>query len=407
MKPPHARTRGAHAALLSGLWEGRPLGQTLLSLVLTAGAIPLLMEALTLVMDRSYTFHVNANTEVLTLTTEALTGTGWYLENAQARQESPLQAAAAAAAAVGSSEDDTATFFELPADREPLAWEPFTGYVEVGPHARVRLTRQGNGPLSIHIAEARDVAEDKTSALPAAVLRPLSEEEGHSTRDIELQVTLDEHPLNGTLQGLGTVGDVVSPPTVPVSPPLLRNGDVSVVGRRLGSELLYTVMNMPLRLGDEVRVLTRRLALDDPDQERLQEATAPFTCTFSVAGATSDATGIDLACHASGRSLAISRFGARTGSLEPRPWDVLANEPSMQAILPLALTALFALIQRLLDGVYTRLSGQAGKLLRRLGWKSDGDRSNQRLLRRRTLHCHARRRWFAKTPSRAPRKEGR
>ncbi|MGJ7457358.1 hypothetical protein [Halomonas sp. RA08-2] len=402
MKPQHTRTRGAHAALLSGLWEGRPLGQTLLSLVLTAGAIPLLMEALTLVMDRSYTFHVNANTEVLTLTTEALSGTGWYLEKAYARLESPLQAAV-----VDSADDDTGTFFELPADLAPLAWEPFTGYVEVGPQARVRLTRQGSGPLSIHITEARGDAESRTSALPAAVLRPLSEEEGHSTRDIELRVTLDEHPLNGTLQGLGTVGDVLSPPTVPVSPPLLRNGDVSVVGRRLGSELLYTVMNMPLRLGDEVRVLTRRLALDDPDQERLQEATAPFTCTFSVAGATSGATGIDLACHASGRSLAISRFGARTGSLEPRPWDVLANEPSMQAILPLALTALFALIQRLLDGVYTRLSGQAGKLLRRLGWKSDGDRSNQRLLRRRTLHCHARRRWFAKTPSRAPRKEGR
>ncbi|TLF47240.1 hypothetical protein FEI13_16320 [Halomonas urmiana] len=379
MTPRHARTRGAHAALLSGIWEGRPLGQTLLSLVLTAGSIPLLMEAMTLVIEGPYTFHVDAKSEVLTLTTEELSGTGWYLENAEARQESPLQAAAAGT--------DEASFIELPTDRAPRPWESFTGYVEVGPHARVTLTRQGSGPLSIHIAAARDAPATTDTAQPAAVLKPLSGDDRQASRDLELQVMLTEQPLNGTLQGLGAIGGDAYSPSEPASPPLLRTGEVSVVGRRLGSELLYTVMAVPLRLGDEVRVMTNRAALDNPDGEGLREAMAAFTCTFSVVGAASDGTGIDLACHASGRSLAISRFGARIGSLQPRPWDVLANEPSMQAILPLGLTALFALFHRLLDSLYPRLCGWTNKHLRRLGVIRDVDHP----VRRWAVHRRARR----------------
>src|SRR5690554_6908515 len=94
----HKRTRGAHAALLSSVWEGRPFGQTLLALVLTAGAVPLLMEAMTRLMDRLYTFYVTANTDVLTLTTTELSGTRWYLDRAQARLEAPWQGRTPAAA---------------------------------------------------------------------------------------------------------------------------------------------------------------------------------------------------------------------------------------------------------------------------------------------------------------------
>lgn len=269
--PRHARTRGAQAALLSGIWEGRPLGQTLLALVLTAGSIPLLLEAGSEVIERPYTFHVQAKSEVLTLTTDQMTGTGWYLENARARQESPLQAAVASA--------EAASFIALPADLAPRAWQPFTGYVEVGPHARVSLTRLGSGPLSIHIATAPNAPADIDQALPAAVLKPLSGDDRQASRYLELRVALTEQPLNGTLQGLGAIGgDAYSPE--PASPPLLRAGEVSVVGRRLGSDLLYTVMAVPLRLGDEVRVLKQRASLDTPTDEGLGEAMAAFTCTF-------------------------------------------------------------------------------------------------------------------------------
>lgn len=376
-RPPYTRTRGAYAALLSGVWEGRPLAQTLLALVLTAGAVPLLMEAMTRLLDRPYTFYINAHTELLMLGTMELSGTRWYLENARVRLEGPLPA-----------EGPTlgADFIELPPTlddllQEPVPWKPFQGYVEVGPNAEVTLTRQGSGPLSIHIVEARQAAGLPPAGPPAAVLEPLDGKASHSSRNVELQVMLERLPLNGTLEGVGAIGGEPHRPTRPASPPLLRSGDVTVVGRRLGSELLYTVMHVPLRLGDEVRVMESRQLPGNQEELRAPGAGAELTCIFSVAPAASDGRGIDVACHASGRSLAISRFGERSGSLQPRPWDVLVNEPSMQAIMPLAFTALFALIQRVLDGIYPKLGAWARRRLR--GWQPAGPEASRAPTRRR------------------------
>ncbi|HLV18812.1 MAG TPA: hypothetical protein VKY70_15255 [Pseudomonas sp.] len=369
----HKRTRGAHAALLSSVWEGRPFGQTLLALVLTAGAVPLLMEAMTRLMDRPYTFYVTANTDVLTLTTTELSGTRWYLDRAQARLEAPWQARTPAAA--------EGPFIELPPAFAPTPWEPFQGYVEVGPNANVTLTRQGSGPLTMQVASPPSPPAD-IAALPAAVLEPLDDGEARSTHSVALQVTLDTQPLNGTLQGMGAIGGEPHRPTHPASPPLLRSGEVTVVGRRLGSELLYTVMHVPLRLGDEMRVMQQRRPPGEVDDAHGPGEAAEFACIFSVAPPASGGSGIDLACHASGRSLQISRFGERSGSLQPRPWDVLINEPSLQAVMPLAFTALFALIQRLLDGAYPRLRGWAHRRFR--GWQPAGPEASRAPFRRRS-----------------------
>ena len=360
--------RGVQAAWLGGGMAERPVGQTLLALVVTLAAIPLILHLITQLFERPYAFYINANSEVLELSTTELTGTRWYLDHARLLYQ------------VEAQHEERSPDALIPLDHGTPDMEPpdFQGYLEIGPNATVTLTRQGAGLLDIQIEPARSGDPRETSALPAVLLEPLEctvqapphasasrhpncadEEEATritealALREAKLKVDIGEAPLNGTLKGLGHIGGEPYQPTIPASPPLMRHGEVAVVGRRMVSEQIYTLMQAPLHLGDTVSV---RGGTDSPPATAEKEDSALFTCLFSVESKALEGKGIDLACHASGRSLAIGRYGdISRNDLAPRPWDVLINEPSMQATLPLAITGLFILVMRLLDGLYPRL----------------------------------------------------
>lgn len=358
-----------------GVHSERPIGQTLLAAAISLAAIPLMLQAITHLLERPYAFFVDANSETLQLTTLENSAASWFVQDALLSHRSksaPLPA--------GSLIPLDSTVSDA-----PLA-NSFSGCVEVGPHAIVTLVRQGSGRLRINI-EAADDAE--RSATPAAVLRPLAslaedgsgiQGEGCSERagvqalqKATLETTLGEQPLNGILKGLGKIGGEPYLSNIAGSPPLLRHGEVSMVGRRLISAQVYTPMQTSLHLGDTVGVLGDAQSSNAPSASE-EDDSALFTCLFSVVGKAQDGNGIELACHASGRLLAIGRYGDRSrNDLAPRPWDILINEPSMQVILPLVISGLFALLLRLLDGLYPKLCQWMGAGLARIS-KSESEK---------------------------------
>lgn len=393
-----------------GAFAERPIGQTLLALVATLAAIPLVLQLITQWGERPYAIYLDANSEILTLTTTELSGTRWYLEDALL--EDHVETATPDTGEAAQVETEPATpLIVVDLEAPPPPRFAFQGYLEIGPNARVVLTRRGAGALRIRVeaappgdapdanqeASRAEAASPEKSAnayrLPAAVLEPLACDPGATrffgtaqqaacvddTADAKaprvtdtlaldeatLTVTVGEPPLNGTLKGLGIIGGEPYQPTTPGSSPLLRQGEVAVVGRRLISEQIYTLMEVPLHLGDTVSV--RGDAEAASQQAQRDDDSALFTCLFSIEGEALEGEGIELACHASGRSLAIGRYGDRSrDDLAPRPWDVLINEPSMQAILPMAITGLFVLLLRLLDGLYPRLCRRLSAGLARL-----------------------------------------
>ncbi|XKE46952.1 hypothetical protein LG302_07400 [Halomonas organivorans] len=375
----------------SGGMAERPIGQALLALVVTLAAIPLILQLITQELERPYAFYVEANSEVLQLTTTELSGTRWYLEHARlVHQEGAERPRVAAENRAGTEEPLIDLDFDAPA---PDCFA-FQGYLEIGPNASVTLTRQGTGPLDIQVESASSSAAPDASRLPAALLEPLARDTENATighpvcdegieptriteslalRKAELRVNIGELPLNGTLKGLGQIGGEPFRPTTPISPPLLRRGEVAVVGRRMISEQIYTLMEVPLHLGDTVSVRGDAEASSQLAQAK-DDDSALFTCLFSVEGEALEGEGIELACHASGRTLAIGRYGDNSrNDLAPRPWDVLVNEPSMQAILPLAISGLFVLMLRLLDGLYPRLCRKLSASLVRLKQRRSAD----------------------------------
>jgi hypothetical protein len=346
----------------------RPIGQTLLAAAISLAAIPLILQAITHLLERPYVFFVDANSETLQLTTLESSAASWFVQDALLSHHSksaPLPA--------GSLIPLDSTVSDAPQANS------FSGCVEVGPHAIVTLVRQGSGRLRLNIA-AEGTAQH--SATPAAVLRPLAPltddasdtaSEGCSEHDsvqalqeATLEAIIGEQPLNGILKGVGRIGDEPYLSNLAGSPPLLRSGEVSVLGRRLLSGQVYTLMRTSLHLGDTVSVRESPRASDAP-AATVNDKLALFTCLFSVVGKEQEGSGIELACHASGRSLAIGRYGDRSrNDLTPRPWDILINEPSMQVILPLVITGLFALLLRLLDRLYPKLCQRVGAGLARI-----------------------------------------
>lgn len=366
--------RGIQAAWLGSSMAERPIGQTLLALVVTLAAIPPTLQLITQLLERPYAFYVEGNSEVLQLTTTELGGTRWYLEHASLvhRKEAEVPRLGEA-----SSERSGNPLIPLDLNAPTQACPIFQGYLEIGPNASVSLTRQGAGPLDIRVESTPPGDGSDASGLPAALLEPLARDVQDTTavgalrhpaceaveeptriaeplalREAGLRVHIGEPPLNGTLKGLGQIGGEPYQPTTPVSPPLLRRGEVAVVGRRLISEQIYTLMEVPLHLGDTVSVRGNEETASQQAKAGNGDS-ALFTCLFSMEGAALEGEGIKLACHARGRSLAIGRYGdISRNDLAPRPWDVLINEPSMQATLPLAITGLFILVLRLLDRLY-------------------------------------------------------
>ena len=123
-------------------------------------------------------------------------------------------------------------------------------------------------------------------------------------------------------------------------PPVLRAGRVVVIEKRLLSDLRYPVMELDLQLGDEVWVM---------DAEGNPAATA---CVFSVAGL--NTSGIEVACHATGKTLQVSRFGVHLVEMEPGPWDIVLAEPTLQAMLPLLFSMIYVALQWLLGFIFPR-----------------------------------------------------
>ncbi|MBF7052515.1 hypothetical protein IOC61_04190 [Halomonas sp. KAO] len=347
---PRGGGHGLSNALLGNQLADRPIGQILLALAATLAAMPLILQLLTESLERPYAFYINANSEALRLTTQENAAASWFLESAVIRERAETLP------------DPTAPI--ILHDSQATAPQPFHGCLEIGPHAEVTLRRQGSGALMVSI---EGLPIEQRQATPAVVLRPLiqlpdgssdiqcahSHAQGmQALQRITLEAAIGDQPLNGTLRGRGRIGDDPYFSSMAQSPPLLRGGEVIAMGRRLFSERAYTLMEAPLHLGDTLSVL---------DSTKPEDESTLMTCLFSVAGGDTEVGGIDLSCHANGQALSILRYGDRSrDSLAPRPWDVLINEPSMQVVLPLAITGLFVFALRLLDGCYPRLCRRLG-----------------------------------------------
>ncbi|TDA95488.1 hypothetical protein [Halomonas marinisediminis] len=382
MSSPPTPRRGGHGlpnALLSGQLADRPIGQILLALAATLAALPLILQLLTWSLERPYAFYINANSETLRLTIQENAAASWFIANALIRERAETLPDPTAPIILHDSQTELQKTQATPS-------QPFRGCLEIGPHAEVTLHRQGSGALMVSV---EGLPIERRQATPAVILRPLITP-AHGTADtqcahshaqgmqtlqrITLEATIGEQPLNGTLRGRGRIGGDPYFSTLAQSPPLLRGGEVIAMGRRLFSERAYTLMEAPLHLGDTLSVL---------DSPKPEDESALVTCLFSVAGGETELGGIELSCHANGQALSILRYGDRSrDSLAPRPWDVLINEPSMQVVLPLAITGLFVFALRLLDGCYPGLCRRLGRARKgSMGNKSEereeDDRGNE------------------------------
>lgn len=328
-------------AVMVAIWpprpqsQGRPVAGLILTLVLLPGVVYLLAEAL----RKPSTFHIAADTEVMDMVTTDVSATRWYIQQAEAK----LGAAG-------------------PLEERPIEAFAFSGLVEIGPRSNVRMVRYGNGPLQITLLEEESVehqssgddlvdshngnilGEDKSPsrAIPVVTLENLSREEAswHWADAASLQVRIEELPFSGSLLAVGAIGSETYAAAVGEPPPVLRTGRVIVMEKRLLSDLRYPVMEMDLQLGDEVRVM------DDEGHP------ADTACVFSVAEL--DVPGIKVACHATGKTLQVSRFGGHIVEMEPGPWDMILTEPTLQAMVPLLFSVIYVLMQGLLVFIFPR-----------------------------------------------------
>nr|WP_298249025.1 hypothetical protein [uncultured Halomonas sp.] len=359
--------RGLPAVLLGSQLADRPIGQILLALAATLAALPLILQLLTGSLERPYAFYINANSEVLRLTTQENAAASWFIENATLVRRAETLPDPDMPVILMTAETTTDAPGPMPA--------PFSGCLEIGPHAEVTLRRQGVGTLWITV-DGLDISQRDTT--PAVVLRPLTALEDGSLgtqcassqgvqalQRLTLEATIGDLPINGSLQGRGKVGGDPYFSDIAQSPPLLRGGEVRVMGRRLLFERAYTLMQTPLHLGDTLKVLGSMN--QDPEP-------ALLTCLFSIEGRVMNGHGMELSCHANGRALSITRYGDRSRDrMAPRPWDVLINEPSIQVLLPLAITGLFVFMLRLLDGGYPWLCRRLGRADRQAATVPDND----------------------------------
>ncbi|MEQ5802001.1 hypothetical protein [Halomonas sp. H10-9-1] len=358
-RTPSGTGKGVFNDWLGGELVDRPLGQVLLTLAITLPAIPLLLQLITAVLQRPYAIYLEANSETLELTTQGNVSASWYLADARI-----LHRVAPTSPRQDMPPSLPDGFVAVPTAAPPGQPQEFQGCLEIGPHARVTLRRQGKGPLHIDI---EGVAVDGPAPSPPVVLRPLTgaaagagqqcaEQTGvEALARLTLEATPGDTPLNGTLRGVGRLGGSPYFANLAESPPLLRNGRAVIMGRRLLSERAYTLQEAPLYLGDVVRVTRSAAAKDDRKPADQPPHGALLTCLFAVEGEKGPG-GIELACHANGQALNIQRYGDRSREdLAPRPWDVLINEPLIQATLPTAVVGLMALVLLLLDPLYPRL----------------------------------------------------
>lgn len=320
----HSRTR----------YLGRQAAGLILTFVLLPGVIYLLAEAL----RKPSTFHIAADTEILDMVTTGVSATRWYIEEGDVIQ--------------GAAD---------PLGERPMESYAFSGLVEIGPRANVRMVRYGNGPLQVTLQEfdpwgletpgslfeAQNSApqgEEKefSRVIPVITLENVLSENAtwHWANSASLEVHIEELPFSGSLLAVGAIGSETYAATLGEPPPVLRAGRVVVMEKRLLSDLRYPVMELDLQLGDEVWVM---------DAEGNPADTA---CVFSVTGL--NTSGIKVACHATGKTLQVSRFGGHLVEMEPGPWDIILAEPTLQAMLPLLFSMIYVALQWLLGFIFPR-----------------------------------------------------
>lgn len=306
-------------------------------LLLTLVLLPLVTYLLIEGLRKPSTFHIVADTEVLDMVTTGVSATRWYVEQADA----------------------------ILGNADPLAEQSsdsfaFSGLVEIGPRSNVRMVRYGDGTLQITLQESeasnlqlpgtlsharggvpqrklhREEEEQLSRAIPVVTLENLLTEgaSGHWGDSALFQVYLEELPFSGSLLAVGSIGSETYAASIGEPPPVLRAGRVIVMEKRFFSDLRYPVMELDLQLGDEAWVINEK---GDP---------ADTACVFSIAAL--DSSGIGVACHATGKTLLVSRFGGHVVKMEPGPLDMIVAEPTLQIMIPLLFSLIYILIQWLL-----------------------------------------------------------
>lgn len=289
---------------------------------LTLGLLPGVLYFLTEALRKPSTFHIAADTEVLDMVTTGVSATRWYVQQAHA--------------ILGSAD---------PLGEHFLDSFPFSGLVEIGPLSNVRMVRYGNGPLQITLhgnEETDGEGEEVSRVIPVVTLENLLGEEAswRWADSASLEVSLEGLPFSGSLLSAGAIGSETYAATVSEPPPVLHEGRVIVMAKRLLSDLRYPVIELDLQLGDEVWVM---------DAKGKQADTA---CVFSVAE--QNVQGIGVACHATGKTLLVSRFGGHVVKIEPGPWDVIRVEPTLQAMIPALFSVIYVSLQGLLGSIFRR-----------------------------------------------------
>lgn len=329
-------------AMVMVTWQARmqALGRSAIVLIITLVLLPMVVYVLVEVLRKPSTFHIAADTEVLDMVTTGVSATRWYIQQAEA--------------VLGDAD---------PLGEGVMDSYAFSGLVEIGPRSNVRMLRYGNGPLLITLLEdesgeslealfetqndapQEEVTQgekERTRAIPVVTLENLVNEDAtwHWADSASLQVHIGDTPFSGSLLAVGAIGSETYAASVGEAPPVLRSGRVVVMEKRLFSDLRYPVMELDLQLGDEVWVAD------------VNGHPADTACVFSAAG--QDARGIDVACHATGKTLKVSRFGGHLVEMEPGPWDMVLAEPTLQAMVPVLFSAIYLLLQVLIRFVFPR-----------------------------------------------------
>ncbi|WP_139245608.1 hypothetical protein [Halomonas sp. QHL1] len=305
--------------------------------------LPFVVYLLFEILRKPSTFHIVADTEVLDMVTTGVSATRWYAQQVDAM--------------LGDAD---------PLDEIPVDSFSFSGLLEIGPRTNVRMVRYGNGALQITLQahesgeptsygalfdaqneaqqeeEAPGENKESSRAIPVVTLENLVNEDitWHWADSASLQVHIGEFPFNGSLLAVGAIGSETYAASIGEPPPVLRAGHVVVMEKRLFSDLRYPVMELDLQLGDEVWVTD---ATGSP---------ADTACVFSAAG--QEVAGITVACHATGKTLKVSRFGGHLLEMEPGPWDMFFAEPTLQIVVPVLLSMIYLLLQWILRFIFPR-----------------------------------------------------
>ncbi|EHJ94649.1 hypothetical protein [Vreelandella boliviensis] len=302
----------------------------ILSLVLLLFVVYVLVE----ILRKPSTFHIVADTEVLDMVTTGVSATRWYAQQVDATlgEADPLN-------------DSLIDSFA------------FSGLIEIGPRSNVRMVRYGSGSMHITLQtyesnestplrESLSIQDDalqrtesvgadnqSSRAIPVITLENQVTEKvtWHWGDSASLRVHIGDLPFSGSLLAVGAIGSETYAASSGEPPPVLRAGSVVVMEKRLLSELRYPVMELDLQLGDEVWVT---------------DATGKSADTACVFSATEqEATGIKVACHATGKTLNVSRFGGYLLKMEPGPWDIILAEPTLQIMIPLLFSLIYLLLR--------------------------------------------------------------